>query len=144
MNTQSLTIKLQLSMIVNIAVQPISLAAGFYVATAWTKYNYAISCLCSDLLDIREILTLVHLRDHLSDAAEVGCKSSEGKLKLSGGMFIFPPNSVWNKPWIQRFRLRGVLHIFSSISLQDYYSLNKRQRYDKSDRKCVYVSVLAH
>jgi len=28
--------------------------------------------------------------------------------------------------------------------IQDYYSLNKRQRYDKSDRKCVDVSVLAH
>jgi len=58
-------------MIFNIAVQPVPFAAEFCVATA-----YNLICLCSKLLDIREILTLVHLGDHLSDLAGVRRKSS--------------------------------------------------------------------
>jgi len=53
----------------------VPLVAGFCVATAKPNiYN-----LCSELLDLREISTSVHFGDHLSDAAEVGCKSSRGE-----------------------------------------------------------------
>jgi len=76
-------------MIVNIAVQPVPLAAGFGEATASTKYMQShADCLCSELLDLREIL--VHLGDHLSGAAGVGCKSSPGETEIVGGKIVFP------------------------------------------------------
>jgi len=48
-------------------------------------------CLCSKLLDLCEISTSVHLGDHLSGTAGVGCKSSQGETEIVGGNVCFPP-----------------------------------------------------